>query len=211
MRKIILIIFFSILFFQNKYFSQIGNYGIKVAIQSAGVYSNIYGMDRFYGLSLYGFTDFIISKNIFSTIDFGVTQRGFKNSMDERNETGEFVQKVIATSKLTYISFASFINVNLPLASSSIYFGTGPRFDFLTSKVQGEYSFTNVTVTDELVNYLDKYIFGVSFIAGVKNINFYGIDLRFEGKYEVDITDSMSKYPAEYRNNVFMVAVGISL
>lgn len=211
MNKIIFIIFFSIVLYPIKSFSQIDNYGLKIGIQSAGVHSYLSSLDRFYGLSLYCFTDIIISGSISSTIDLGVTQRGFKNPIDEINETGEFVQKVIATSKLTYISLTSFINVSIPLASSSVYFGSGPRFDFLIDKVPGKFAFTTVTITDELVNYLDKYVFGISIIGGIKNITFYGIIFRFEGKYEVDITDSMSKYPAKFRNNVFMFALGVSL
>ena len=156
MKKIIFIVSFSILLFPIKSFSQIDSYGLKIGIQSTGVYSNIYSMNRFYGLSFYGYTDIIISKDIFSTIDLGITQRGFKNTMNERNENGEFVQEVIATSKLSYITFTPFINYNMPISSSSIYLGAGPRFDILIDKVPGKFKFTTVTITDELVNYLDK-------------------------------------------------------
>ena len=210
MHKIILI-FISILFFSINSFSQIDSYGLKIGIQSAGVHSYLYSMKRYYGISFYGFTDIKITKDFFSTIDLGFTQRGFKNTMDERNDYGEFVQEVIATSKLTYISFTPSINFNTPIASSSLYLGAGPRFDFLIDRVPGKFKFTAVTVTDELVNYLDKYVFGVSIISGVKNIRFVGASFRLEGKYEVDITDSMSKYPAKFRSNVFMLALGINL
>jgi hypothetical protein len=177
MHKIILI-FISILFFSINSFSQIDSYGLKIGIQSAGVHSYLYSMKRYYGISFYGFTDIKITKDFFSTIDLGFTQRGFKNT---------------------------------PIASSSLYLGAGPRFDFLIDRVPGKFKFTAVTVTDELVNYLDKYVFGVSIISGVKNIRFVGASFRLEGKYEVDITDSMSKYPAKFRSNVFMLALGINL
>jgi len=200
-----------ILIYPINSFSQISDYGFKFGIQSAGVYNNLYVDGRVYGFSLYGFTDFFISQSIFISADLGVTQRGFKSSMDERNENGEFVQEVIATSRLTYISLTPFINFSTSLGSSLIYLGSGPRFDYLVNKEPGKFSFTTITVTDELVNYLDKLVFGVSIMAGIKNVTFYGINFRFEGKYEIDITDSMSKYPAKYRNNIFMLAVGVSL
>lgn len=203
--------FISILLFSINSFSQIDSYGLKIGIQSTGVYSNLYSMNRFYGLSLYGFADIKITEDFFSTIDLGFTQRGFKNTMDERNDYGEFVQEVIATSKLTYISFTPSINFNTQIASSTIYLAAGPRFDFLIDRVPGKFKFTAVTITDELVNYLDKYVFGVSIIGGIKNIRFGGTSFRLEGKYEVDITDSMSKYPAKFRSNVFMLAFGINL
>ena len=210
MKKIILIFIFILLFPINS-FCQIDGYGIKIGIQSAGVYSNFYSMNRFYGLSFYGFTDIKITKDFSSTIDLGITQRGFKNTMDERNEYGDFVQEVIATSKLTYISFVPFINFNTSLISSSIYLGAGPRFDILIDRSLGKFKFTSITVTDNLVNYLDKYVFGVSIIGGIKNIRLWRVSFRIEAKYEADITDSMSKYPAKFRSNVFMLEFGINL
>lgn len=192
-------------------FCQLNNYGLKLGIQSAGMYNNLFDEGRVLGFSLYCFKDFDFSKQFNLTIDLGATQRGFTNEMIERNNEGESIKSVEAVSKLTYISLASFINFKSSIASQTIYFGAAPRFDFLVHRKRGTWNFTKVIVEDELVNYFDKYIFGASFVIGIKNLNLINIHFLVEGKYETDITDSMGKYPAEFRNNVFMLVLGAKL
>ncbi len=211
MNRLTYLIVLITLIYQIMVYSQINNFGLKLGIQSAGVADNQSADGRILGFSIYGYADLNISHNFNSTIDLGLTQRGYKNKMIETNEEGEFIQDVIATSKVTYISISPFVNYNIFLPSNIIYLGMAPRFDILVNKESGKFSFTTITITDELINYLDKTIWGISFVAGIKDIKLSGINFRIEGKYEMDITDSLSKYPANYKNNVLMLLIGLNI
>lgn len=190
---------------------QVTDYGIKMGAQSTGVSSDLSGDERLFGISAYGFADWQLNESFFTTIDFGFTQRGFKNVQYEVNETGEVIQKVEAVSRINYLSLASTLNIGIPIKSQAFYFGLGPRLDLLIHRNPGEFRFTNATFPDETVNEFDDYVFGISFVTGLKNISLKGLRLRAEVKYEMDITDSFSTHPGEIRNNVIMAVLGISL
>ena len=211
MNRFTYLMFLMTLIYQIVAYSQTNYFGLKLGIQSAGVSDNQFAEGRILGFSIYGFVDLNISHNFNSTIELGLTQRGYKNKMIETSEEGEFIQDVIATSKVTYISISPFVDYNIFLPSNIIYLGIAPRFDILVNKEPGKFSFTTITITDELINYLDKTIWGISFVAGIKDIKLSGINFRIEGKYEMDITDSLSKYPANYKNNVLMLLIGVNI
>jgi len=214
MKKYIVVIILFTFMLPLAAFSQFSNYGVKFGVESAGAKNTPNFADgRLVGISVYGFADLNILRNISSTIDLGVTQRGYTSSQIQTNEQGEFIKKVTATSRLTYISLAPFVNLDAPISGVSLFAGVAPRFDLLIYRSPGSYAFSGYypAVKDQLPHYLNRSIFGASFAAGIKNVVIDHIGFRLEGKYEMDITDSMSKYPAKYRNNVFMLVLGVNL
>lgn len=209
MIRILAITILSTLCTTTAVFSQINDYGVKLGTQSAGVYSEPSADSRVLGFSAYGFIDFQLSDRFFSTIDLGITQRGFKNAQNETNEVGQVIQRVEATSRLSYLSLNSLLNVEVFGNSQKLFFGIGPRFDLLVSRSPGEYEFTNITVREEIIDDFNEFAFGSTITAGIKNISVQELNLRLEAKYEVDITDSFSDHPREFRNNVIMFVIGI--
>lgn len=190
-------------------FGQVNEFGLKLGVQSAGVYSDPSVDERVIGFSAYGFIDIRLGNRFFSTVDLGFTRRGFRNVQNETNVAGEVIQRVEATSGLTYVSLTPLINVEAFRNWQNFYIGIGPRFDLLVNRSPGRYEFTNDTVREEIVDDFDDYVFGSTIAAGVKNISIMELNLRIEANYEVDITDSFSDYPREFRNNVLMLVVGI--
>ena len=211
MKGVLIGVLLFISFYPAQGLAQSKNFGLKFGVGSAGVYQNPVVDGRVRGFSLYGFYDLNISHSFFSTIDLGVTQRGFKSTQNETTQSGGSVKKVTATSRTTYLSLEPFVNVMFLPTSLPIYLGIAPRFDLLIKRDPGELKFTSGTYKIDLVNDLDRFAFGTSLVLGYKNISIAGVRFRLEGKYEVDITDSMSKYPAKYRNNVLMFLLGVNL
>lgn len=208
MRIIILVLLIAVLYPTGAY-GQINEYGIKIGAQSTSVFSDPSVDNRIIGFSGYIFVDRQLNESLFTNIDLGFTQRGFRNASNEINEDGEFIQRVEATSRLYYLSLSPSLNLALPVISSNAYVGLGPRLDLLIDTQPGEYEFTNVTVSEDIVNDFDDLAFGASFVAGFKKIPIGGLSVRVEAKYEVDITDSLSNHPREFRNNAIMVVLGV--
>lgn len=208
MKKIILPALLVLFLFSSTAFAQIEDYGLKIGAQSAGAYSDPLEVSRVTGFSIYGFADIKLTSNLFSTLDLGYTQRGYTTSQEETGPSGQRVQTVEATSKLSYISFAPFLN--LPVKSTPIYVGAAPRFDFLVDTSPGTYEFTSVTIDDSVPENLDNFVLGGSIVAGVKNLSIGNVDFRVEGKYELDITNSADN-PGKYRNNALMLVLGVVL
>lgn len=209
MIRIILIALLSTLSTTATVFGQLNEFGVKLGAQSAGVYSDPAVDERVIGFSAYGFIDIQLGNRFFSTVDVGFTRRGFRNVQHETNEAGEVMQRVEATSGLSYVSLTPLINIEAFRNRQNFYFGIGPRFDLLVSRSAGEYEFTNSTFREEEVDEFDEFVFGAAITAGVKNISLMEFKLRVEAKYEVDITDSLSDYPREFRNNALMLVMGI--
>ena len=185
------------------------NFGVKGGIQSAGMISDPALDGRVWGNSVYLFTDYRFGRSFSVSVDFGVTQRGFKVSQDETDETGQKIQEVTATSKMTYLSFTPLLNYDFGQRFIRPYVGAGPRLDILATREPGEFEFTSVTTTDETINLFDRYAFGTSFVAGIKNVPETGMQVRFEAKYEMDFSDSLSDHPREFKNRVIMFVLGI--
>jgi opacity protein-like surface antigen len=185
------------------------NFGVKAGIQSAGMMSDPSLDGRVWGNSAYLFTDYRFGRDFSFAVDFGITQRGFKVSQEETDETGQKIKDVTATSEMTYVSFTPFLNFDIGRRFLRPYVGAGPRLDILATREPGEFEFTSVTVTDETVNSFDRYAFGTSFVAGIKNVPDTGMQVRFEAKYEMDFSDSLSDHPREFKNRVIMFVLGI--
>lgn len=191
--------------------AQISNYGLKAGVQSTGAYSDPPMDGRVIGFSIYGFADWEISDSFFSTTDLGITQRGFSNSQIQTDETGQFIRKVEANTKVYYTSLVSYFNVRTTLAKVQPYLGAGPRLDLLVYKSLGEYKFSSISTEDQTANGLDDFVFGGSFVVGIRNVSISSVSLRIEAKYEVDVTDSFSETSRDYRNNALTVVVGVNL
>lgn len=213
MKKITFAILLTALLWPAVSVSQISDYGLKFGLESAGARTSPKSADgRITGFSMYAFTDLDISRRLFSTIDLGFTQRGFTTNQNQTDERGVFIRKVTATSRVSYISLAPFLNIDAPVSTAALYAGVAPRFDLLVQRSPGTFVFPKIGSLDfRLVDYFDRFILGTSFVTGIKNVSIGGVNFRLEGKYEIDITDSMSKYPAKYRNNVLMLVLGVTL
>jgi len=211
MKSILIAALFIVTLAPTIAFGQISNYGLKVGIQSAGVYSDPSVDGRVLGFSIYGFKDWKITNSLFTTIDLGFSQKGFTNSQIETDETGQFIQKVEAHTKILYASLAPYLNIKTELANIQPYLGLAPRLDLIVNKWLGKYKFSSGPYKDPSARAFDKFAFGGSFVAGIKNLSIDDIKFRVEAKYEADITDSLSKYPREYRNNAIMLVLGINL
>ncbi|GEM_PF-1194997 len=207
-KKIILPAFLFLFLFSSTALAQIEDYGLKIGGQSTGVYSEQLEVDRIASFSIYGFADIKLTSNLFSTLDLGYTQRGYTISQEETGPAGQRIQTVEATSKISYISLAPFLNI--PLKSTPFYIGAAPRVDFLVSTSPGKYEFTSVTVKDSVPENLDTVVLGGSIVAGVRDIAIGSIKFRVEGKYEMDITNSADD-PGKYRNNALMIVLGVAL
>ena len=209
MIRIVVVVLFSIVLLPLKTFGQIENFGVKVGVQSAGVYSNPSMDGRVAGFGFYVFTDWQLSESLFNTIDFGISRKGFSNTQNQTDETGQLIREAEANTYTYYLSLASILNFDINLADLQSYVGFGPRIDWLIDKSLGEYGpspWIDYTASD-----LDKFVFGGSFVLGIKSLSLQGVNFRLEGKYEVDISDSFSDFPRNYRNNAFMLGVGVSL
>lgn len=201
----------AVLFFvTSSAFGQLNEFGIKIGGQSAGAFSEQNEFSRVAGFGIYGFADFGLNQTLFATLDLGYTQRGFTNSQIETDSMGQKIQKVEATSKLSYISVTGFLNTSLS-RESPFYFGAGPRIDYLIDSTAGTFEFTSVTVEDNTSEGLEDFVMGGSFIAGIKDLSAMNTDFRVELKYDVDFTDSVSESAFSYRNNALMLVIGLAL
>ena len=184
-------------------------FGIKGGIQTAGMSSEPSLDGRVWGYSVYAYADRRIHDYLSFNLDIGITQRGFKSSQDETDETGQFIREVTATSKMTYVSISPVLNLDIGQRLYRPYFGVGPRVDFLAERSPGEFKFTEVTVADETVDHFDSTVLGFSLVAGFKRVSAGGIGLRLEAKYESDFTDSLGRSDREFKNNAYMLVLGI--
>ena len=201
----------AVLFFvSSSAFGQLNDFGIKVGGQSAGAFSDQNDFSRVVGFGIYGFADIKLNQMLFTTLDLGYTQRGFTNSQTETDSMGQKIQKVEATSRLSYISFTGFLNASFS-RESPFYFGAGPRVDYIIDSTAGKFEFTSVTVEDNTSEGLDDFVVGGSFIAGIKDLSIMSSEFKVELKYEVDFTDSFSESAFSYRNNALMLVIGLSL
>ncbi|MEX0662941.1 MAG: hypothetical protein WEA58_02185 [Balneolaceae bacterium] len=210
MKRIALPTFLVLFLISSTAFGQIDNYGLKLGGQSAGAYSEQVEFSRVAGFGIYGFADIKLTPKLFSTLDLGYTQRGFTNSQIETDPMGQQMQTAEATSRLSYISFAGFLNASLS-KSFPLYIGAGPRFDYLIDTSPGKYEFTSVTIEDNTAEALDDFVMGGSLIAGIKDLSFMSTEFRVEVKYEVDLMDSFSDSSFTYRNNTVMLVLGLNL
>ncbi|SMO84639.1 hypothetical protein [Fodinibius sediminis] len=185
-------------------------YGIKAGVQSAGAHTDPATSGRVAGFGIYGFAELSVAKGLFSTFDLGYTQRGFTNSQEETNASGERVQTVEATTRLSYLSFTGLLNTTLS-ASGPFYIGAGPRFDYLIDTSPGKYEFTSASVEDHTAEALKNVVVGGSVVAGIKNLEISHAAFRVEVKYEIDISDSFGSSPFTYRNNALMLVLGVTL
>lgn len=208
MKKFISLLFLMLPLFSSAAFAQVDGFGFKIGGQSAGAYSKPFEAGRLAGFSLYGFADIKLTPNLFSTLDVGYTQRGYTNSQEESGPAGQRIQTVKATSELSYISFAPFLNI--PLRSAPVYIGAAPRFDLLVGTSPGTYEFTDVSVEDRVPENLNDVVFGGSVVAGIRDLTVGDLAFRVEAKVEMDITDSLDG-PGTYRNNALMIVLGMAL
>jgi hypothetical protein len=123
---------------------------------------------------------------------------------------GQKIQRVDATSRLSYLSFTSFLNASIS-SESPFYLGAGPRIDYLIDSTTGQFDFTTETVEDNTSKGLDDLVVGASILAGIQDLSIMSTELRVELKYEVDLTDSVSESTFSYRNNALMLVIGLSL
>ena len=210
MKKKVFTLLAVLFFVTSTAFGQLNDFGIKVGGQSAGAFSEQNDFSRVFGFGIYGFADFGLNQLLFTTIDLGYTKRGFTNSQTETDSMGQIIQKVEATSRLSYISVAGFLNSTLS-RESPFYIGAGPRIDYLIDSKAGKFDFTSVTVKDNTSEELKDFVLGGSFVAGIKDLSMSNSDFRVELKYEVDFTDSFSESAFSYKNNALMLVIGLSL
>lgn len=211
MKRISLIVLFVILTAPYIAIGQISNYGLKAGIQSAGAYADPPMDGRIVGFSIQGFADWEIDDSFFSTLDLGITQRGFSNSQIRTDETGQRIGKVVANTKLLYATIFPFLNLTTTIKKLQPFVGVGPRLDLLVHKKLGDYNFSVGTLEDLTAHELERVIFGGSVVAGIRNLSISNVNIRVEAKYEVDVTDSFGEDPRNYRNNVLALLVGVNL
>jgi hypothetical protein len=209
MKRIALQTFLVLILFSSTAFGQVNNFGLKIGAQSASAFSNQFEFNRVASFGIYGFADINLSQRLFTTLDLGYSRRGFTNSQEEIDQTNQRIQTVEATSRLSYISFSSFINTSLS-TSLPLYIGAGPRIDFLINTSPGEFEFTSATIQDNTAEELDNFVVGGSFVAGIKNLSINSVKFRIEAKYEVDLTNSFND-TFTYRNNAIMLVLGFTL
>jgi len=204
-----IILFLVVIFCPVNLFGQINDYGLKLGAQSTISGLSTSSTDgRSFGIS--AFADLQIKEPFFTTFDLGIVQRGFKNEFQEISVVQPFKENDNAISRTNYLTFTSLMNIGISGMSETPFIGIGPRFDMLLNRSYGKFGFTNSSLTDKTLNDLDRFVFGASIVAGIKNISLNDIQFRLEGKYEVDITSSYRYEPREFRNNAVMIVIGIS-
>lgn len=207
MKKISLVLLLVLLLAPAITVGQVSNYGIKAGILSAGAYSNPSTDGHVIGFSIYGFSDIEITNRFFTTIDLGITQRGFSNTELRTDETGLPIAEIEAKTKLLYATLTPSLNINIQSSDIPLFFGVAPRFELLLDKNLGTYG--NRLSKDYTASSIDEFVFGFSISGGVKKLNVGRMDLRLETKYEIDVTDSFSNSSQIFRNNALVLAVGI--
>ena len=71
--------------------AQFETYGLKGGAQSAGVYTDLPVDKRAFGYSIYGFADYRFTQHFSTTLELGVTRRGFANTQKEMSASGEHI------------------------------------------------------------------------------------------------------------------------
>lgn len=209
MKRFSLVIFFATLLTPMIAVGQSSNFGVKAGILSAGAYSDPSTDGRVIGFSIYGFSDIEITNRFFTTIDLGITQRGFSNTELRTDETGLPIAEIEAKTKLLYATLTPSFNINIQSSDIPLFFGVAPRFEVLIDRNLGTYETS--TAKDFTASSIDDFVFGFSVTGGVRELNVGSMDLRLEAKYEIDVTDSFSNSSRIFRNNALVLAVGIIL
>jgi hypothetical protein len=146
------------------------------------------------------------------TVQIQYSQKGFTEEIIETNDFGEPIQTVKANSRLDYLSIPILVNLKYSNPLITPYLVTGPRLDYLITKKNGKYKFTNITLESEWVNNFSDFVIGGTVGAGIKLPWISKINFAFEFVYNFDLTDSYSKIETlEVKNNSydFLLKIGL--
>ncbi len=209
--KVSALVVLALLFIWTDSRAQIDEIGFKFGMQSAGMSSSMPIDGRITGFSGFGYMDYWLGNNVVATLNMGLTQRGFARSMNETDPSGMVIQELEAKTRLVYAGLNPTLRLQTSGQNNGLRFfaGAGPRFDWLISRSKGEFDFSMGSVHDETADFFNRFVLGTSFSAGISNIQVHNFRLMFEAVYDLDITDSTSQYPVDYRNNAVMLRLGI--
>ncbi len=195
--------------------------GFKVGIQSVRLQSfddtfDFYDTEAKLGFNVFVYSEWKINSLLTTEVQLGYNLRGFSNSLVFTDiETQQKIGEARAKTNLHYVSTAAFLKLNYNISNQGFYSGIGPRFEFLLSSKSGSYEHTSgripesfiISRKDNTAELLDNFLIGVSVITGLKKVTLFSKDIGFEIRYDIDITDSMSKHPRDAQNEAFVLSM----
>jgi len=220
-----LLITTSLVFFSVSLNAQLMDYGFKLGIQSVRLQSfddrtDFFDTEENFGFHFYGFSEWELVSFISTEIQLGYNLRGFSNSITFTDiDSPDVVGEGRARTKLHYLSATSFLKGNYRVQNLNLYSGIGPRFEYLLNSEAGKYNVESgrsselytSALEDETADLLDNSLFGLSVISGLRNVEMFSTNFSFELRYDLDLTDSMSQYPRDARNEAFVLSIGVGL
>ena len=141
--------------------------------------------------------------------ELGYAQRGFSETREERDATGEPIQDVVADTRLDYVTGAVLAKVRYASAGIVPYAVVGPRIDALVNREAGHFEWSGGSEESELASLYESTALGATVGAGVEVRRGLPFSLSAEGRYEHDVTDSAPDVPRTLRNNAFSLVLGI--
>lgn len=183
--------------------------GVKVGLTSASATDTISDLDRRTGLRAMAFVEWLDAPLFSVVTELGYTQRGFSETAEQRDESGEVVQNVVANTRLDYVTGAVLAKVRYPSAGLMPYAMAGPRIDALMNREAGQFEWVGGSAESELASLYESTALGATVAAGVEVRRGLPFSVSVEGRYEHDLTDSTPHVPRTVRNNAFSLVLGV--
>lgn len=185
-------------------------FGLKGGVNSSWIIDDDTGIESVRGVNIAGFAEVQFSGRISMLLDLGLNQRGFERVQTETSEDGTALRTVSAKTRLDYLTITPQLNVHFSKTHWRPYVGIGPRFDFLVDRRIGEFEFSSGTVPDETAEFMEDFVIGSVFSAGIKHGTPNGFQWKLELRYDRDFTDSIPDFPGLFRSNSVALLFGIS-
>jgi hypothetical protein len=191
----------------------ISDYGFKAAATSSGLVSDkLPDISLRSGLCLASFIEAFRTSYFALQVQLEYNQRGFVEEQVETTETGQIVQKVLANTRLDYISLPVLVMFYPFGPAYPHYTLLGPRIDYLAHRRNGVFKFTQVDHESRLADDFADFVVGASFGVGLTYPGPFGLRISMELRYNGDFTDSYADIKTlAVRNHSMDIWLGFSL
>jgi hypothetical protein len=208
--KTFIVLFLCVFIFHFTLNAQvIKTFGPKISFTNSSLETDFFP-ESFSSRSAFNFgfsTEFFPTDYFSINVAINYVQKGFIEKSIETNDVGKKIKDVNAENKLFYISvplLAKFMYKN----NISPFISLGPRFDYLVSKENGVFNYTNVSIKSEMLDFYDNFTYGASGSIGIEIPDLIPTVITLEISYNLDFKDSSNNTNIELKNRSFDIWIG---
>lgn len=142
----------------------------------------------------------------------GYTQRGFVETIEERDPDGTVEQTARANTRLDYLTIPLLAKLKHDFTALRLYALAGPRLDVLVGREAGVFEFQSAPVDEvesELASLYTSPVLGATVGLGVSTSKVLPAQLMVEARWALDVTESFAGVPRDVRNNAGMLMIGV--